>query len=676
MQTVVMLDASKFGNILNQTGFSGLDALLKQGDKFFFSEDTFTEASHSLSIGNQDRLNVWLQSNSEKIVSVAQITESEKDIYDPKGKRHTSGGGNELWDMSARKFMLQNEQAGSDYVFRVISDDSDFKREAHLFVTDIDKSYDHSSYKKLMINLTYDPDLDLSRAQFDAIVSANYQTPGGLGQGVLNFPRTYEDALAAKVNLRKLIDSGSLETVETIRKIGGNFDTKGSPLVDATQIALLGATIVIISVNADMSVADTVDALGLDASSMALIIAEGLAQDAAVSTVVAALSSPTLVGAPLAAAAAQVLKQAYNLYQSGEDIAGVAELITAIAKEITKPEFRQAVGEAFVDEVRNFAENQYDAFKLIIEAASDQDSYKALFKLFGLEECFGPEVLIDMWPLNPEFAPDPTNSNKTYDQSTVRKMIWRKPISDVRAGDWVVSFDKDNSLVPGYVPRTKSSDVKILLDYFGTKVTPGHVYYRADSEKPSNFEPLLDILCADGVIQKQDGSLFRAATNVPIGDSRDEFVVAVAGTLSSNGSIDVNERGRIRLGTRFLIFDGIGYRSFDVADLIFAAGGTVDNNELVRFGSDEALPFHWDFSPSLPKPEDFVLACSGTTLEEIERASVWERYEPNPSITDILRPSNQVSSAEGPRNTPLKVTHNSPSSNVAPFGKVKGGNSH
>lgn len=75
-------------------------------------------------------------------------------------------------------------------------------------------------------------------------------------------------------------------------------------------------------------------------------------------------------------------------------------------------------------------------------------------ELSVVQECFGPEVPIDMWPLDHEFAPDPNDPFKQYDQEAVRAKIWKKPIRLVRVGDYVVSHDKNGNMVPGYVPRT------------------------------------------------------------------------------------------------------------------------------------------------------------------------------------------------------------------------------
>ncbi|WP_254656745.1 Hint domain-containing protein [Leisingera sp. JC1] len=239
----------------------------------------------------------------------------------------------------------------------------------------------------------------------------------------------------------------------------------------------------------------------------------------------------------------------------------------------------------------------------------------------------------------------------------------QKPIEEVAADDWVLSFDQNSGqTVPGRVTRTFQNDAKILLDFHGTRVTPGHVYYRPDSKKPYKFETLIDVLRDDGVIQHQDGSLIRAATNVPVGDPRDCFVKAVTGPRSADGSVEAKDQGRIRLGTRFLAGEGKSRKSWSVADLIEAGGGIVGDDELIRVGEGEPMPFHWEFGDTLPKPEDFVLACSGTTLEDIYKAAEWESQGPRlpaPAVLDggPVRPLSDAALAAMPRNEPLEVAH-------------------
>jgi hypothetical protein len=265
-----------------------------------------------------------------------------------------------------------------------------------------------------------------------------------------------------------------------------------------------------------------------------------------------------------------------------------------------------------------------------------------------------------MWPLDPEFAPDPNNPYKQYDQDAVRAKVWKKPIHKIGVGDYVVSHDKNGNMVPGYVPRIMTNDAKILLDFHGTRVTPGHVYYRPDSKRADKYETLIDVLRDDGMIEDRDGVQLRAATNVPVDGPLDRFVQAVTGALRPDGNVDVKEQGRIRLGTRFIVRTDKTRKDYSVADLIEAGGGVVGDDELIRVGDGPGIPFHWDFDDSLPKPEDFVLAASGTTLEDIYKAAEWESQGPRlpaPMVLDggPVQPLKGAELSVLPRNEPLNL---------------------
>ncbi len=295
----------------------------------------------------------------------------------------------------------------------------------------------------------------------------------------------------------------------------------------------------------------------------------------------------------------------------------------------------------------------------ILDALDRKQALDIFLERAGIDSCFGPEVPLDMWPLDPDLKPGP---NGIYDQDEVRAQVWKKPIEQIRVGDLVVSFDDDGNLVPGPVTRTFQNDAKILLDFHGTRVTPGHVYYRPDSKKSYKYETLIDILRDDGVIEHQDGTPIRAATNVPIDSSRDGYVQAFTQIRKPDGTTVQNDAGRIRLGTRFLVGVCKQRKSFAIADLIEHAGGVVGGDELIRIDGGDPMPFLWEFSETLPKPEDFVLACSGTTLEDIYKASEWESQGPRlpaPTILDRgpVQPLKGVSRSVMPRNEPLNVQH-------------------
>ncbi len=295
-----------------------------------------------------------------------------------------------------------------------------------------------------------------------------------------------------------------------------------------------------------------------------------------------------------------------------------------------------------------------------LKALVNENLVQPLFEsMTGQAYCFGLQTPVAMWPTDTPLKP---NSNGLYNQSDVRAKIWHKPIEQIEPGDLVVSFDAEGNLVPGPVTRIFENDAKILLDFHGTKVTPGHVYLRPDSSRAHKFETLIDVLRDDGVIQHQDGTLIRAATNVPVGDARDGFVKAVTGTRNTDGQVIPLQEGRIRLGTRFIVGEGEQRKSYAVADLIEAGGGVVGEDELIRVGDDEGVPFHWEFSDTLPNPEDFVLACSGTTLEDIYKAAEWESQGPRlpaPMVLDggQVKPLTGAALTAMPRNEPLGVEH-------------------
>lgn len=350
------------------------------------------------------------------------------------------------------------------------------------------------------------------------------------------------------------------------------------------------------------------------------------------------------------------------------------------------------VGEEFVEGRRDAAISENGAYNVDIDntdiAQEYIQNYSSILErmlpnnenLSGLREliasgqlddpanhCFGPEVPIDMWPLDPNLKPGPDG---IYDQDEVRAKVWKKPIELIRVGDLVVSFDDDDNLVPGPVTRTFQNNAKILLNFHGTRVTPGHVYYRPDSKKSYKYETLIDLIRDDGVIKHQDGTLIRAATNVAVDSPRDGFVQAIARKRNSDGTFEQSDEGRIRLGTRFLVGTGKERKSFAVADLIEHGGGVVGDDELIRVDGGEPMPFLWDFGDTLPKPEDFVLACSGTTLEDIYKAAEWESQGPRlpaPMVLDRgpVQPLKGAALSAMPRNEPLDVVH-SPMASAKP----------
>jgi hypothetical protein len=220
-------------------------------------------------------------------------------------------------------------------------------------------------------------------------------------------------------------------------------------------------------------------------------------------------------------------------------------------------------------------------------------------------------------------------------------------IEKLQPGDWVQSYDAAGNLVPGRVRRVIRNRVRHVLDVFGLMVTPGHVTLCGDGPFAGRHVPILDILRSDGALLRADGSLVRAATGVALGHADDRFVWAVTGQSTAEGCV-VNEARALRRGTRVLTSAG---HDFSLAELIAANGGTITDDGLVVASSGQAAPFVWTLSSRLPAPEDYVLARSAVTLEDIFHVAEWEDQRPS-----MPAPRNGQSAGIEPEpNTPLAL---------------------
>ncbi len=201
----------------------------------------------------------------------------------------------------------------------------------------------------------------------------------------------------------------------------------------------------------------------------------------------------------------------------------------------------------------------------------------------------------------------------------------KKPIEDIRPDDIVTSYDENGNLVPGRVKRTKTNRAKHILDFHGLMVTPGHAFYCADGKFKGQHVPVLDILRSDGAIQKEDGTIIRAATNCRVGSLEDQFVWVLAGPDNGN-TITVTDKAQLRLGTKALLPDG---STRSILDGLIEIYGPVDKMGFCKDGQNVLNHvFHWPFGDKLPKPEDYVLKISALTTQDIYQHSEWEQAFP------------------------------------------------
>ncbi|WP_269584586.1 hypothetical protein [Roseibium sp. Sym1] len=286
----------------------------------------------------------------------------------------------------------------------------------------------------------------------------------------------------------------------------------------------------------------------------------------------------------------------------------------------------------------------------------------------NLDRCFLAGTMVDMWPVEAGLKPA---ADGLYNEEEVRAKVWQKPIEEVTANDWVLSFDQDGNLKPGRVKQTFENEAKIILDFHGTFVTPAHVYYCAGGTYEGKFVPLIDILRDDGVVQHADGSLIRASTGCEVGSEDDKPFWAFMLYEDKNGMERVREKRQLRLGTRWMMPNG---KHFSMREYMEGCGiELVESGELegyVRFRKTGLTTvFAWTLSDTLPNTEDFVLRRSQTTLEDIYRASEWESVHPQmpaPVTMDSgpVQPLSVQQFDDMPRNNPIGFKNNSPSSEL------------
>lgn len=237
--------------------------------------------------------------------------------------------------------------------------------------------------------------------------------------------------------------------------------------------------------------------------------------------------------------------------------------------------------------------------------------------------CFIAGTQIDMWPTDPSIQP---NTNGAYDENLVLSKAWQKPIEDITPDDLVLSYDKNGHLKPGRVTRLFRNQSTHILDFWGTGVTPGHVYLCGDGEFKGQHVPIMDILRSDGALVMEDGTQIRAATGCKLGSMGDRMIHAITGETQPCGRTQIQEAGQIRLGTRVITPEG---EDISVLDLVFSNGGMLTDDGYIKTDiSGEKMPFRWRFSEHLPKPEDYVLQRSATTMQDIYQANEWEAVQP------------------------------------------------
>ncbi len=230
-----------------------------------------------------------------------------------------------------------------------------------------------------------------------------------------------------------------------------------------------------------------------------------------------------------------------------------------------------------------------------------------------------------------------------------------KNIEDITPDDIVMSYDEAGKLVPGRVTKTFQNQVKHILNVHGLMVTPGHVTLCGDGAFKGQHVPMIDIIRSDGAVVKTDGTLVRMNTNCTVGSYEDQFVLLAIGEMGKEG-LTVRDQGRVRIGSRFILPDG---RDMSIAEILAASGATVNDDGLVISDTmPEPTPLHLSFLDAMPQVEDYILARSGLSLDEIYDAGEWEATRPQmpAPMWAIRKPSRaEVLKAEANYKSPPKL---------------------
>ncbi|CAN0532143.1 unnamed protein product, partial [Laminaria digitata] len=195
----------------------------------------------------------------------------------------------------------------------------------------------------------------------------------------------------------------------------------------------------------------------------------------------------------------------------------------------------------------------------------------------------------------------------------------QKPIEQIKTGDEVMTFDPfaengRGGLRASRVTQTHATPNRVVIDFHGTRVTPGHLFLCGDGPDAGDYAMLLDIIRADGAVVRADGSKVRAATNCALGSDGDRmltvgYFIDSEDAHARQGEVRI---ARIRAGTRLLSDDG---KDWSFLDAMTEQGFEFFEDGLVAQAGEEPHPFYYFGAP--PKPEDYVLKKSGFTLDQL-----------------------------------------------------------
>lgn len=139
-----------------------------------------------------------------------------------------------------------------------------------------------------------------------------------------------------------------------------------------------------------------------------------------------------------------------------------------------------------------------------------------------------------------------------------------KVIENIKIGDKVLAFDPDTDggrgiKVPKRVTQLHRTENQPLINFHGTKVTPGHAYLTDEGA----FLPIIEILQNDGTVVMSDGRVIRARTGWEVGSKED---IAIPVGYPDGSEIKITT---MRAGT---LYGGKDGKAFTIEQMMSSRG--------------------------------------------------------------------------------------------------------
>lgn len=184
-----------------------------------------------------------------------------------------------------------------------------------------------------------------------------------------------------------------------------------------------------------------------------------------------------------------------------------------------------------------------------------------------------------------------------------------KPIEDIKLGDMVAAFDGDadsgrGTKVPKRVTQLHVNHNQTLIDFHGTRVTPGHVYLTGEG----TFLPIIEILQTDGTVVNSDGKVIRARTGWEVGSKED---IAIPIGYPEGDDIKLTH---MRAGT---LYGGKDGKAYTIEKMMNSRGYHMMTDGRFIGVEGDIKTAYWEWG----RPDDKMIAGKWASYEDLAEGS-------------------------------------------------------